>query len=99
MDVQFEDGRAALIETNRAAETQLPVAVIQLTRRRLNALRAAPDERTLRNWRSLQYRKSPEGQNGQSFMWLNEKWRLVLRLDDQCTPQKVTVVAIEGDCA
>ena len=95
MDVVFEDARLALIETDQAAQTRLPVAVIQSARRKLNAIRAAPDERTLRNWKSLHYEKLKGNRSDQRSIRLNDQWRLVFVLDDQCSPQRVTVIAVE----
>lgn len=95
MEVIFEDDRLALIETDQAAQTKLPVAVIQSARRKLNAIRAATDERTLRNWKSLHYEKLKGNRDDQRSIRLNNQWRLVFRLDEQCSPQRVTVVAVE----
>ena len=53
MEIEFRDKSLELIETERAAETKLPTAVIDSLRDKLVVLRAAPDERKLRNWRSL----------------------------------------------
>ena len=95
MDVEFEDSRLALIETSRAAETRLPVSIIQSARRKLNEIRAAPDERTLRNWKGLHYEKLKGNRSDQRSIRINLQWRLVFRLDDKCTPNKVTVISIE----
>jgi proteic killer suppression protein len=95
MDVEFEDGRLALIETTRAAETKLPVAVIQSARRKLNVIRAAPDERTLRNWKSLHYEKLRGDRAEQRSIRLNDKWRMVFRLDETTNPPKIVVLAVE----
>jgi toxin HigB-1 len=57
MDVEFRDKNLALVETDRAAETRLPISVINSLRNKLVVIRAAPDERTLRNWKSLHYEK------------------------------------------
>jgi len=95
MEVVFEDDRLALIETDQAAQTKLPVAVIQSARRKLNAIRAATDERTLRNWKSLHYEKLKGSRNDQRSIRLNDQWRLVFTLNDQCSPQRVTVIGIE----
>ena len=95
MDVEFEDSRLALIETTRAAESRLPVGVIQSARRKLTAIRAAPDERTLRNWKSLHYEKLKGTRDDQRSIRLNSQWRLVFRLDTTCAPNKVTVISIE----
>lgn len=95
MDVVFEDDRLALIETDQAAQTRLPVAVIQSARRKLNVIRAAPDERALRNWKSLHYEKLKGNRDDQRSVRLNDQWRLVFRLDEKCSPQRVTVIAVE----
>lgn len=93
--MEFEDSQLALIETTQAAETRLPVAVIQSARRKLNEIRAAPDERTLRNWKSLHYEKLKGSRDDQRSIRLNIQWRLVFRLDDKCSSNKVTVISIE----
>ena len=95
MDVIFADHRLALIETDQAAQTRLPVAVIQSARRKLNVIRAAPDERTLRNWKSLHYEKLKSDRDTQRSIRLNDQWRLVFELDDQSSPQRVIVIAVE----
>ncbi len=48
MDVLFADECLALIETDDAGKTRLPVPVIKSARRKLTVLRAAPDDRSLR---------------------------------------------------
>lgn len=93
--MEFADPRLALIETDRAADTRLPVAVIQSARRKLVAIRAATDERTLRNWKSLHYEKLKGARSEERSIRLNNQWRLVFQIDDKCNPHKVTVVAIE----
>lgn len=95
MEVEFDDERLALIETQRAAETRLPVAVIQSARKKLNVIRAAPDERTLRNWKSLHYEKMLGSQANARSIRLNLQWRMVFRIDTQSAPPTVHVVSIE----
>lgn len=95
MDVDFADERWRLIETPQAAETRLPVNVIQSARSKLNAIRAATDERTLRNWKSLHYEKLKGDRCNERSIRLNKQWRLVFLLDDKVTPHKVTVTAVE----
>jgi proteic killer suppression protein len=91
MELEFEDHRAALIETDRAADTRLPVAVIQTARHRLTLIRAAPDGRALRNWKSLGFSMAPAVG---AAVRINERWSMRLRLDDFDSPKKVTVVSL-----
>ena len=41
MDVEFRDKTLALVETDRAAETRLPISVINSLRQKLIVIRAA----------------------------------------------------------
>lgn len=95
MDVEFQDKRLALIETDDAAKTKLPISVINSFRNKLVVVRAAPDERTLRNWKSLHYEKLAGEREGQRSIRLNQQWRLVFTLDTESTPPKITVLAVE----
>lgn len=95
MDVLFADSALALIETEEAGKTALPVAVIKSARRKLTVLRAAPDDRSLRNWKSLHYEKLKGAREGMRSIRLNDQYRMVFVLDETVTPQTVTIVAIE----
>ena len=95
MEVEFQDKRLALIETDRAAETKLPISVINACRQKLVVIRAAPDVRTLRNWKSLHYEKLRGERSGQRSIRINRQWRLVFTLDQESEPPKLTVLAVE----
>ena len=96
MEVEYADTRLALVESNRAAtDTKLPIAVINAFRRKLVVLRAAPDERTLRNWKSLHYEKLRGDREGQRSIRLNDQFRMVFELDEDTEPQTVTILSIE----
>jgi len=91
MDVEFRDKTLALIETDRAAETQLPISVINSLRQKLVVIRAAPDERTLRNWKSLHYEKM--GGDERSIR-INKQFRLIFTLNTECKPNKTTILRV-----
>ena len=95
MQIEFADKTLALVETDRAAETRLPISVINSFRKKLVVLRAAPDERTLRNWKSLHYEKLAGNLAGKRSIRINEKWRMVFDLDTECSPPKISVLSIE----
>ena len=95
MEIEFRDSWRSLIETDRAMETRLPIPVIMSCRQKLSVLRAAPDERTLRNWKSLHYEKLEGNRSGQRSIRLNKQWRLVFTLDSGLTPPRITVLSIE----
>ena len=95
MEIVFADEALSLIETEEAGATRLPVAVIKSARRKLTVLRAAIDDRSLRNWKSLHYEKLQGGREGQRSIRLNDQYRLVFELNEQTDPQTVTIIAIE----
>lgn len=95
MKVEIRDKRLALIRTDRAAETKLPFPVIKSLRQKLIVLEAAPDERTLRNWKSLHYEKLSGDREGQRSIRINDQWRLVFTLDEATTPPTIIVSGVE----
>lgn len=58
MRIEFADDALKQICTDDAHKLGLPFAVIMAARRRLIQLDAALDERDLRNWKSLNYKKT-----------------------------------------
>jgi len=95
MNVVFADPDLALVETDEAGKTRLPVPVIKSARRKLTVLRAAIDDRSLRNWKSLHYEKLRGDRDGQRSVRLNDQFRMVFTLDEMTTPQTITIIAIE----
>jgi len=95
MEIVFADTSLAIIETDEAGATKLPIAVIRSARKKLVMLRAATDDRTLRNWKGLHYEKLKGDRDGQRSIRLNDRFRLVFILDNDADPKKVTVLAIE----
>jgi toxin HigB-1 len=95
MDVVFADPTLGLIETEDAGRTKLPVAVIKSARRKLTVLRAAPDDRAPRNWKSLHYEKLKGGRDGQRSIRVNDQYRIVFTLDENTKPPIATILAIE----
>ena len=95
MRIVFDDGELALIETDEAGTTRLPVGVIKSARRKLTVLRAAIDDRSLRNWKSLHYEKLRGDREGQRSIRLNDQFRMIFELDEDTEPQTITILSIE----
>lgn len=95
MKIEFRDKALALIRTDRAAETKLPFPVIKSCRDKLVFLEAAPDERTIRNWKSLRYEKLKGDREGQRSIRINDQWRLVFELDEASNPATIIVLTVE----
>ncbi len=94
MDIEFRDKNLALVETDRAAETRLPIALIESLRDKLGYVRAASDERSLRNWKSLHYEKL-ERDKSQRSIRVNKQWRLIFTINTELSPPKITVLGVE----
>jgi toxin HigB-1 len=95
MRIVFAADELALIETDEAGATRLPVAVIKSARRKLTVLRAATDDRSLRNWKSLRYEKLKGNREDQRSIRINDQYRMVFRLDDETDPPTITILSIE----
>ena len=91
MAIEFRDKSLALVETSRAAETQLPISVINSLRNKLVVIRAAPDERTLRNWKSLHYEKM---EGAERSIRINKQYRLIFTLETETKPNKMTILRV-----
>ena len=94
MKIEFADPRLALIRTDQAHKLGLPIAVIKSCRNKLLLIESAATERTLRNWKSLDYKKLKGSEVRQ--IRLNEQYRMQFNLDTTTTPPTVTVIFI-GD--
>ena len=95
MKIVFPDDRLALVRTDQAAKTKLPFSVIKSVREKLIVIEAAPDERVLRNWKSLRYEKLEGDRQDQKSIRINNQWRMVFELDNDTKPPTITVLAIE----
>jgi toxin HigB-1 len=91
MEIEFRDKTLALVETDQAPETRLPLAVINSLRDKLVFIRAAPDERSLRNWKSLHYEKMEEEERS---IRINKQFRLIFTIDTASKPNKMTILRV-----
>lgn len=91
MEVEFADESLDRLETDARFDAGLPGEVVRAFRKRMQQIRAAPDERTFYALKSLHFEKLKGDRAGQQSIRLNDQWRLVLRLKGQA-PSKVVVV-------
>jgi proteic killer suppression protein len=95
MRIVFANDSLGLVETDDAGKTNLPASVIKVARRKLTVLRAAIDDHSLKNWKSLHHETLRGDREGQRGVRLNEKYRMVFELDEQHEPPTTTIIAIE----
>lgn len=94
MEIEFANEQLALIETPEAAETELPVMVIQSARQRLNVIRAAPDVQTLQSWKSLGFEESKNPANF-SAVSIMAQWKMMVRLEEQNGCMRVVIISLQ----
>jgi proteic killer suppression protein len=94
MKIEFADKDLALIRTDQAHKLGLPIGVIKSCRDKLHFIENASTELSLRNWRSLDYKKL-EGSELRQIR-LNGQYRMRFMLDTTTAPPTVTVTFI-GD--
>lgn len=96
MELEFKDKQGlALMEQGEAIRVKFPASVVNSFRSKINLLRAAPDGKTLREWKSLRYKKMKGERKGDRSIRLNDQWRLIFFLDEAGVPPKIVVLKIE----
>jgi proteic killer suppression protein len=93
MRVEFLDLGLAVVRTADAKRTGLPLEVIAACQRKLHLLDAAPDERTLQNWKSLGFQSAGPLREERSIK-LSGVWRLLFMLDENTQPPTIRVRSI-----
>ena len=68
--------------------------MVKASRKRLQFIRAAADERAFYAMKSLHYEKLQGDRAGQRSMRLNDQWRLIVRLEEDDAGKQVVVVSI-----
>ena len=94
MEVLFADASLDRLETDPSFDVGLAREVVKLFRKRMQAIRAATDERAFYAMKSLHFEKLIGKRRGQHSMRLNNQWRLILRLNKKKGAK--TVVELVG---
>ncbi len=94
MRVTFANKHLSLIQTKEAHELGLPLAVIKSCRDKINFIEQAATELSLRNMRSLDYKKLQGSELRQ--VKLNDQYRMQFELDNATSPPTVLITFI-GD--
>lgn len=77
------------------AKSKLPAEVIAAFRKKIQFIEACLTEQDMRNWKSLHYEKLQGDRKHQRSVRLNDKWRLILELDESTAPPTIRGIAIE----
>ncbi|MGL4232634.1 MAG: type II toxin-antitoxin system RelE/ParE family toxin [Casimicrobium sp.] len=94
MEVRFDDEKLSRLETDPTFTNGFDQSIVKAFRKRMQAIRAAPDERDFYAMKSLHFEKLVGDREGQNSMRLNDQWRLILRLEKTETGKIVVVISI-----
>ncbi|MBA0225993.1 plasmid maintenance system killer protein [Stenotrophomonas maltophilia] len=94
MEVRFADPSLERLEADPKYTAGLDFALVKVFRKRLQFIRASPDERAFYAMKSLHYEKLKGDRSDQRSMRLNDQWRLILRLEEDETGKLVLIVSI-----
>lgn len=94
MEVAFSDESLDRLETDAAYSAGFGDAVVKAYRKRLQQIRAAPDERQFYALRSLNFEKLKGDREGQFSMRLNDQWRLIVELEGKAPSKVVRIIEV-----
>lgn len=91
MEVSFRNHKLESLEFSEEFAPEFPREVVRAYRMRLQAIRAATDERTFYAMKSWHFEKLRGDRHHQYSMRLNQQWRLILEFEGS-HPEKVLVL-------
>jgi proteic killer suppression protein len=94
MIVEFESDDLDRLETDPAYNGGHGDSIVKAYRKRLQQIRAAPDERTFYGLRSMRFEKLSGGRKGQYSMRLNDQWRLIVAFRGKASAKTIIVMEI-----
>lgn len=95
MEVDFADADLDRLETDPVFNGGYGPAIVKAFRRRLQGIRAAPDERDFYMLRSWHFEKLKGPRQHQYSMRLNDQYRLIVELEGSGNGKRIRIVGIE----
>ena|SRR6266850_4503090 len=95
MEIEFKNDRLDRLETDAGFSGGFSEGVVKAFRKRIQAIRAAVDERDLIAVRGNRFEKLKGNRSHQYSMRLNDQWRLILELKTASPKNIVVIVDIE----
>lgn len=95
MLVRFKRAELERLEAEVGYTAGHSAVVVTAFRKRMQQIRAAPDERTFYALKSLHFEKLKGNRAHQRSMRLNDQWRLILEFSEEPSGKIVVIVDIE----
>jgi toxin HigB-1 len=94
MIVEFGSDDLDRLETDPTYDGGRSAPVVKPYRKRMQEIRAAPDERTFYALRSMRFEKLSGSRKGQYSMRLNDQWRLIVAFRGKASTKTIIVMEI-----
>jgi toxin HigB-1 len=94
MIVEFGSGDLDRLETDPKYDGGRSASVVRAYRKRMQEIRAAPDERTFYALKSMRFEKLSGSRKGQYSMRLNDQWRLIVAFRGKASTKTIIVMEI-----
>jgi toxin HigB-1 len=95
MEVQFRGTKLDRLEIDSRYDGGFSQPVVTAFRRRMQMIRAAPDERVFYELKSLHFEKLQGSRSHQYSMRLNDQWRLIVEFAGEAPQKKIVIIGIE----
>ena len=91
MEIEFHDESLDRLETDAEYDAGYAREIVKAYRKRIQAIRAATDERDLRAVKGNHFEKLKGARSHQYSMKINDKWRLIMEIK-QSQPKNIILV-------
>lgn len=95
MDIEFCNDVLDRLEIEEGFTGGYPSEIVRAYRRKLQAIRAADDERDLYAFTSWRFKKLRGERSHQRSIRLNDQWRLVVEIKQASPKNIIVIVSIE----
>jgi len=95
VEVEFKDDDLDKVESDARFTGGWPPNIVSSFRRKMQHIRAAADERFIRNMKSLHFEKLQPPRDHQHSVRINDQWRLILEIVGEGENKRIVVVGIE----
>jgi proteic killer suppression protein len=95
MDCRFADKKLERVERDVTATMGHGNDVDTMFRRRMQLIRAAPDERDFRALKSLHFERLKGRRVHQCSMRLNKQWRLIVEFEQSPGGKVIVIISVE----
>ncbi len=95
MDVRFDNRDLDRLERDAKYSAGFSDAIVKAFRKRVQMIRAAPNEMDFYQLRSLRFERLKGKRTHQYSMRLNDQWRLILEFEEPSQKKTVVIKGIE----